>query len=287
MGDFIKIKSGPVPEVEIGVMYGAKRGKTRDSRTSEESFRIMYAENINEAYLKFRLYILENQPTMNGLSIESMNVEESATDPDMYVGRVKYSPWRESTQGTFAEPVETFSTKGGTAKITQSLETVDRKGATANSKIPDFKGGIGYENGVFQGVDRITPNWTSGQSVIVPYEFVDDQYKRLLRSMTGCVNSTPFDGMAPGECMFFGCDGGTKMQDEDKVWELKFDFRSQPNVESLEVPGLLPVAKTGWDYLWVLREEVAQENETVQVPRAVYVERVYNWADFNALGFGF
>ena len=277
-------KGGSIKDIMIEEELGDRLGQTRDTGTAEKSYKIFFAQTSDEAYLKFRSFIMaEHQYSPGGLPVESIDVEENTDGSGIFTGKVKYSPW-EFNKGTLERPQYSFSTKGGTAKVTQSPLTVAWSGITP---IPNFMGGIGYEGGTFQGVEKVAPNYSHSISVTLPGPYVTPAYRKMLYQLTGSVNLNPFDIFAPGECLFNGVDGTTRVEGEWPVWDLKFEFLGQPNA-IIQIANFPPVPKTGWDYVWVLRQEVDDEEvgETIMQPRAAYVERLYPWFDFSVFNFG-
>jgi hypothetical protein len=198
-------------------------------------------------------------------------------------------------------PEYSFSTKGGTAHITQSRKTVkiypgwcpkyeftekngvkkyqvvrNEKGkiVVMREAAPNFHGGIGWndESASFDGTEIIVPSWKSTVKITIDNAFVDPNYLKMLRLMTGAVNLTPFDGMSIGECLFFGCDGTRRAilkeeEDDDEpnedktpykiVWDLTFDFLGAPNRRTW-IDNIGYVKKRGWEYLHMLRRQVDQ-----------------------------
>lgn len=361
---------------EIGEGYGPKISGEKSSRPSgrEKVFRVFWTDSEDEAYYQLASYVHNGFAKLGRLVVESIEVEEESPGSDLWTGTVRYrekTPDKKKLLKDF--PDYSFSTRGGRAKVTHSLETlyagaapepvyvvssVGNDKASDNSPIlrqrikkvngkiqynhdvkpPNFKRGIGFDNGVFQGTEKVVPAWTSTVGLTVPYDRVSPQYMRLLRAMTGAVNSRPFDTMRPGECLFMGCDGNSRVKDdsdEDEddipddeltleqlrskylVWDLKFEFCGSPNMVKQFVDKIGPFNKRGWDYVWVLREDreandddesaespsdttespetepgttpqeplkFSTKNMTIPVPKAVYVERVYSYADFATMG---
>jgi hypothetical protein len=83
--------------------------------------------------------------------------------------------------------------------------------------------------------------------------------------------------------LFLGASG-SKRGEED--WEITFRFAASPNVTDLTVGDIENIDKKGWEYLWVRYTDAEDQNVLVQQPVAVYVEKVYELADFGALGIG-
>src|SRR5262245_17214028 len=82
-----------------------------------------------------------------------------------------------------------FTTKGGTAKITQSVMTRSTN-VPAGATVPDFKKAIGVSKDGVAGCDIITGKLEWSYSVVVPG--VSMKYIRRLEELTGTVNLAPF-----------------------------------------------------------------------------------------------
>jgi len=104
-------------------------------------------------------------------------------------------------------------------------------------------------------------------------------------SLTGKVNDAAFKGLAAGECLFLGASG-SKRGEED--WEITFRFAASLNRTGISVGSITGIAKKGWEYLWVRYADVedAGSNTLVKQPVAAYVEQVYEYGNFAALGIG-
>ncbi len=216
-----------------------------------------------------------------------------ALDPvgyDFWEGVVKYGIRKrpETNESTYA-----FDTTGATAKITHSLETVAAyaPGNLASSSggiavpgiTPDFQGAIGFDGNTIQGCTKTIPTFQWTETHYKPLTFVNSSYRLTLANLTGTVNSGDFRDFSAGEVLFLGASG-TMRGSED--WELQYKFVASPNVDELTLGGIGNIAKDGWDYLWVLYEDATDENTLVRVPKAVYIERIYERKDFVNLAIG-
>jgi hypothetical protein len=146
--------------------------------------------------------------------------------------------------------------------------------------IPELNGGIGWnqESANFDGIDIEVSSWKSTASITVPDEYVNGYYLRMLRLLTGTVNSTPFDGMNPGECLFIGCDGQRQpvevqsSEDSESTlptfkfeWKLTFEFIGAPNIRRW-IDGIGYIEKDGWDILHILRKTVDYPTSELAIP---------------------
>jgi hypothetical protein len=225
--------------------YSTKVEKTRQNQWKWT--REFIATNIPEAPIEFaemfaytaiRTFITQRYPVYSHELIHSLEVSEIA--PETWKGVCQFtSPTVTQKLKLDRLPEYSFSTKGGTAHITESRKTVkeyagyrpifeeveisgvkkyqykrDEEGKILyeHDDIPNLNRGIGWnpESATFDGVDIQVSSWKSTARFTVPDSYVDQQYLRMLRWLTCTVNSVSFDGMHPGECLFVGCDGTRK-----------------------------------------------------------------------------
>jgi len=75
---------------------------------------------------------------------------------------------------------------------------------------------------------------------------------------------------------------------QDVDWEITFRFAASLNRTGISVGSITGIAKKGWEYLWVRYADVedAGSNTLVKQPVAAYVEQVYEYGNFAALGIG-
>lgn len=187
--------------------------------------------------------------------------------------------------GDLQEPSFQFDTGGGTKHITQSLVTIGKFPATA----PDFGGAIEVDNeGNVNGVDVSMPVMNFSETHFFSPGRVSTGYKKRIAELTGKVNAGNFKGYAAGEVLFLGASGSRRGKRASDYWEISFKFAVSPNVTNLKVGSLTITSKRGWDYLWVryIDDVSADRKALIKKPVAGYVEKVYEQANFGALGIG-
>ena len=170
-----------------------------------------------------------------------------------------------------------------TQHITQSLKTVSDFSAGWIPSAPDFKGAIGVDSdGNVSGVDKIQPilNWTETH-YYSDTEFSDAVFEAILEA-NGKVNNADFEGSPAGSILF---QGGTAIQRESDLWEVAYKFSYSPPLDALTIGDIDGVSKKGWEYLWIFYSKVSDSVSgiLVQQPSAVYVEQVYEEADFSTI----
>jgi hypothetical protein len=216
-----------------------------------------------------------------------------ATTPAVYRFRVLHDVLVEPLGGgtwrayaryvTFENGQYTFSTGGGSARITQSKATVAY--ALPGTTAPDFHGAIGVSDDRVEGADIPTRQYAFSETHYFDDLQMSSGYKATLFALTGRYNNATFKGFAAGECLLQGVTGGKRDSD---LWELTFNFACTPNVEDATIGDIDNIDKLGWDYLWV--RYATYEDSTafclVQRPISVYVERVLEPGDFSLLLIG-
>jgi len=228
--------------------------------------------------------LLNSTPTIyDGLVRDECTLEPIFVDTVSGAGkwecRVRYVK-PEYTPPEVGESSFAFDTGGGTQHITQSLATVGSYGASGAA--PDFQGAIGVTHDNVEGVDITVPVYNFSETHYIPDADVN---KAAYFSLTGKVNDASFKGLAAGECLFLGASG-SKRGEED--WEITFRFAASPNRTGISVGSITGISKKGWEYLWVRYADVedAGSNTLVKQPVAAYVEQVYEYGNFAALGIG-
>jgi len=130
------------------------------------------------------------------------------------------------------------------------------------------------------GVDIVAPVFN--YQVTKRYAILDvtQAYIAAIFAATGTVNSATFtvttdDGItfsfSAGENLYLGGSGGVV----DGEVEITHKFSASQNATGLSVGGISGIAKKGWEYLWVLFEDMVTNGFLVKKARAVYVEQVY------------
>lgn len=174
----------------------------------------------------------------------------------------------------------TFSSMGGTAHITQSLNTTIHPLTEANP--PDFGGAIGVTETSVEGVDVPTPRVEFVLHRIKAS--VTPEYMKHISYSVGKTNIGTFLTFTRCELMFMGFDSTLS---SDGAYAFAFKFAASP---TRDVPVTINgettyITKLGWEYLWFrYRKDVdADAKRVVHVPLAAYVERIAEEMDFNTL----
>lgn len=214
----------------------------------------------------------------------------------LYVGMLRRKPptveqvgedlWEVRVQYSILDDVFTFDTSGGSQHMTQSLATLGRYPAGA----PDFGGAIGVSRDSVDGTDVTVPVFQFSVTKVEPVEDVPSNYVQALYGLTGKTNSASYtltvDNVVltfqAGELLFLGGSGNKRIREH---WEFNYRFAASPNVNGVTLGGIGGISKRGWDYLWVryADDEDTSSATIVKKPVAVYVEQMYQAADFGQL----
>lgn len=234
----------------------------------------------DEAQGKFGTWVIED------CSVEPVFVDEDNPDDCQWRGTVRFVPPEfvsddpmEAGQSSYA-----FDTGGGSRHITH-IRNPAHHVATYGDNAPDPKGGIGVTADAIEGVDLQVPVFIFSETHIVPDATVTEEYKGILYALTTTTNKAVFRGKAIGACFFEGA-AGSQRGDED--WEITFRFAASPNMTDIQIGDITGIAKKGWEYLWVRSEARVDAAAKVMImtPIGVYVEQLYEAADFEDLGIG-
>lgn len=234
--------------------------------------------------------IREKYPTWKGAQLKSIhgegNQETYGTCFEYTATYLKEGEFSDSED----EPIYatlTFSTRGGREKRIHSLGTVGYK-AEGETILPDFHHGIGYNNGIFSGIDVTVPHLSFSLDVDLPERLFNTAILQYIHGLTGCTNAQPLWGFAQAELLFRGVSGSTYRKKNalglyERWWKVGFEFEAQPSFYGRDIPPFKGITKRGWDYIWVFHQEAKDTSSGVTVPRpvAAYVEQAYPLGDFS------
>lgn len=208
--------------------------------------------------------------------IEAVHIDTENPDKNIFKGKVLYGLSDPSDFTT------SFDTTGGSQHVTQSELTVNKYPAGA----PNMQGAIGFDGQRVNGTDIVIPSYAFNETHIKTQAQVNTAYRHTLANLTGGVNNDSFRGFAAGEVLFRGVSGQFITVENEKKWQLTFQFAASPNRTNIPVGTITVASKYGWDYLWVLYGENVDTGRLVQQPIAAYVERLYPFVDFGNLNIG-
>ena len=179
------------------------------------------------------------------------------------------------------EPQYTFSTTGGTMRITAPIKRISKTPSDAEDHL-----GINVdEEGNVQGTDVVSSCYNFSETHYFKASKVTTEYKKKIAYLTGKINKSAFRGFSEGEVLFLGAEGQRNGDSRDDDWTITFKFSVQQNERNRKV-GDLTVSKKGWDFLWVTFKKVVTNGKVKTTPKAAYVDQVLNYEDFGQLGLG-
>jgi len=266
--------------ITVTEKFESRRSTTGDNPSAELGYTVRGTEDD----LAARTAVEAASPTTyDNLPRQAVAVEP--VGPDHWDATVRYAPNQQSSPPQTGESVFSFDTGGGSQHITQSKSTVGTYAAPGTTA-PDFQGAIGVTADSVNGVDITVPVYQFSETHYLPATQVTDQYKGTLFNLTGKVNSAPFKGFAAGEVLFLGASGSRRGTDPQDDWEISFRFAVSPNVIGLSIGPIVGINKKGWEYLWVRYADAVDtaSKALVKQPVAAYVEQVYGYGNFAALG---
>lgn len=154
---------------------------------------------------------------------------------------------------------------------------------------PDFKHGIGFNNGLFQGVDVVVPQMGFSIEATLPATDFGNVQLAYMHNITGSVNVQPMWIFPKGSVLFLGVTGNSQRikNESTGVWELwfhvSFEFEAKPPIKNGTIQPFTGIDKEGLQYFWVFHADRKDTTSEITVPKpvAAYVETVYPYADFS------
>lgn len=252
------------------------------SQSGERIERVYVAHGTTDPNEAWQGVIAEAPEVYSSRYRQLLGIQQTRIGQAEWLVTVPYTFLQSSDRQVGSDPEYSFDTTGGTAHITQSLDT---KGSyvAAGDVADDFKQAIGVtEDGNVEGTNVTIGRYAWAERHFLALTLVTESYKLLLATMTGGVNLDYFRAFAPGEVEFKGARGRQRgNQDVD----LSFHFEASPNIVGGSVGDIHGIVKGGHEYAWV---RYAKDTGVRMVPKPVQVnvEQVqYEWP-FVLLGIG-
>lgn len=216
-----------------------------------------------------------------GLLRQTIRVQELGAGT--WKGEVAYGTREPQEQGSVSW---SFSIATQSVHITQAIYHVaDYPTGTA----PNHQGAIGVRddgNGLsVEGCEVVVPVFTWEETHYLPAALVASQsWLQTMESLTAKINNDSYRMWARGELLFLGVSGQHANQSEKDV-PVTFRFASSRTRTNFSVGPITGVTKEGHHYLWIEYEpHVYGSGRLIKRPKAVHIERVYDYADFDLLG---
>ncbi|MEM1213782.1 MAG: hypothetical protein AAGI68_15950 [Planctomycetota bacterium] len=189
-----------------------------------------------------------------------------------------------------AEPQEvgdqefSFDIGATQVQVYQSLETVSITGVTAADAI-DRGGAIEVSHdGRVAGTQITVPTARYTLSGVVSAADMEDGYDIDAMALVGTTNASAYQNRPAGSCLLVGVSGRKR---GDGAWNVRGLVAFAPNKTNLVVGGITVPSKKGWEHVWVYKEPqivtTGGKERLVQVPKAAYVERLYEPGDWSVL----
>jgi hypothetical protein len=240
---------------------------------------------LNDAVV--RAFLDSNLPTIyeSTLYLETYELDPEPDCPEIWRVSAKYVLPQDSDGGG-GQPGAVawqFSTIGGTKNVKQSLQTIEKKRCgpnPGNLQAPDQKGAINVGEDGPEGADIYAPAFEFGLTYPVLSAAIDPGN---IYDLSGKVNNGIFMGFPAGTLLFLGAEGSGEYGIGGQG-KLTYKFQAAPN-KSVTI-NQATVQKKGHEYIWCLYERKPDggAKAITKPPTAVYVEKVYETADFNLLG---
>lgn len=177
-----------------------------------------------------------------------------------------------------------FDTTGGTVRIFNSLETINKYTRPNQAAAPDMGGAINVRGDQVDGTEIVIPALKLDVEFTHPPGVMNLARIKNLGRWTGRYNTTPFLTFAAGEVLFLGATGE---EGPDVESAPVYQFACSENSTGQTIGDIANVDKKGWEHAWIRWEDAVAGGLPTKRPKHVYVERVYKGIDMAAvLGFG-
>lgn len=249
--------------------YDAFSKSSGDSQEVSLYYKIAGLEDVNEATA-----LLEStMPTRLG-PLYPHHAKVSPVADNIWDGEAIYSSAKPLSQ-----PIYSIEIGVSTSRFTNSLMTV---GSYSNGDpIPDFNGAIGVTKDGIEGVDVNVPTFAWNERHLLPDSQINMAYLQVIYNAIAKMNIDPFRIFDVGEALLIGCT--MNQSQELPGWEANFRWIGSVNATNFQVGPITVAEKYGHDYLWTYYRSSTNNGNTVQIPYAVFVERVYQFTDLSAL----
>lgn len=227
----------------------------------------------------------------DGLVLTAIDIDpEESADNDLWKVAVTYgdpdSKQNEERPET-GDSEFSFDTAGGTEHIELALSPNVGYTKPAGPARPDVKNIIGLSkdgNGVqVEGVDILVPHMKFRETHWLPASKVDPAYVNTLSGVTGTTNKQQFRTYDVGEVLFTGASGKKRGRGD---WQVTFNFEVSKNKQNFQVGDIQIAWKPGWEYIWVMYEDVIDASQLIKRPLHAFVCQVYSQGDFAKIGIG-
>jgi hypothetical protein len=248
-----------------------------DYISADIPYLVIGATDENEALAET---LTQTPETYENIPRDTIEIQNRVNN-EYYKVLVRYkTPAKSGGGGDLPQPSYSFDTSGGTQHITQSIST-SKYPATAN----DYKQAIKVNEKDVEGVDITFPQLVFSETHYFRPGHVSQSFKVTLARKTGTINKYSFRGFDPGEVLFLGASGRRQGNKSSDLWEVEYKFAAAANITNKDVGnGIIITSARGWDFIWMEYESQVNTTSLLKIPKAAYVEQVYEESDFGALG---
>lgn len=193
-------------------------------------------------------------------------------------------------------------TTGGTEHVTQSLYTSGYQ--VDGPDAPDSYGAINVSGNQVNGVTKTVPAFNFSETWMIPAWYLlvgkadaagasnDDgespgptiPFAQKLRELTGTTNKDKWRIFQKGEVLFLGARYDVSRA--STMVPVTYSFSVKPTRTDFDVGDIKVYFCRGWDNLNIQYEDVSEGNVAVKKPKYVYVDQIYEDANFAELGIG-
>lgn len=186
-----------------------------------------------------------------------------------------------------------FESTGGTQRITSAYDE-RRFSAPGKPAAPDMHKAIHVTADSVEGCDIVVPVFEWSEDFEVPGGYLTQYYVERISKLTGKVNDARFRSFPKGDVLFLGVSGYSQFNPnqansypEAQVAKLSYRFAYRPTQENFKFGGVIDIPKKeGWEYIWALYEDANIQGITLKKAAHAYVQRVYEYANFEELEIG-
>ena len=265
------------------------RGTTRnvatpDQKTATRQYKLWYGASMTEAETYLAANLSGSIVDFEGdtLLLNSVDVVTDPGDNRVFHATLDYSTAPRVERLGVGDEQVSFDLDGRLTQTYVSPLTVN-KYAVAGFTAPDFKGGINFDPATqtFSGCEIFEEAFSFTVSKVLANASITNAYIANLRDTAFRWNSILYKGQAPGEVLFIGASGAPR---DELTYMVHHKFLGQKNKTGLQYGDISGITRQGFDLLWPLFMDVEDATAKFVTPRphAVYIERLYTSANFQA-----
>jgi hypothetical protein len=256
-----------------------RRSRSRTLETETREYIAWGSSDPNEVDTAVDAFDAGNSPPV-GLVVTDYSLEPREEDESVFDARFTYGPYTPNTPTETGGNDLSFQLSLVTSHITTPLERI---ATFATNPFVPVMHGIGFDGDKFQGTDIQIPVFSWNETHYRSTASVNTTYiNQIFTAASNPINDATFRGFSAGEVMYLGAQGSQRSSAD---FAITHSFAASPNLSDLTIGDIEDIAKSGWDYLWVLYEKAEDDSNKfiTEKPRAVYVDRVYNSSNLATL----